>query len=114
MLQADEPEDFVIATGETHTVRDFCERAFAHAGMPLRWQGSGSEETGVSRDGRVRVEVDSRYFRPSEVDYLCGDASKARRALDWHPRIGFDDLVSMIVTADLAHVGHTSMAGSAR
>ena len=77
-------------------------------------QADEPEETGVSRDGRVRVEVDPRYFRPSEVDYLCGDASKARRALDWHPRIGFDDLVSMMVAADLAHVGHISMAGSAR
>ena len=78
MLQADQPEDFVIATGETHSVREFCELAFAHAGLPLRWKGTGMEEVGIGAEGRVLVEIDPRYIRPTEVDHLQGDASKAR------------------------------------
>jgi GDPmannose 4,6-dehydratase len=86
MLQQDEPDDYVIATGEAHTPREFAEIAFDHAG--LDWQ--------------QYVEVDPQYFRPSEVDYLLGDSSKARRALDWEPRTGFADLVRLMVDADVA------------
>ena len=103
MLRQDEPGDFVIATGETHTVREFCDRAFARLGRPLRWTGSGEDETGVEvSTGAVRVRVDPRYFRPAEVDVLLGDPSKARRVLGWAPRVAFPALVEMMTDADLA------------
>jgi GDPmannose 4,6-dehydratase len=103
MLRQDEPEDFVIATGETHTVREFCDRAFARAGRPLRWTGSGADETGVeAASGVPRVKVDARYFRPAEVDALLGDPSKAKRVLGWTPRVNFAGLVDMMTDADLA------------
>ncbi|MDL1952447.1 GDP-mannose 4,6-dehydratase, partial [Acidobacteria bacterium ACD] len=102
MLQADGPDDYVVATGETHTVREFCERAFSAAGIPLRWEGSGPAEKGVdARDGSVRVEVDPRYFRPAEVDLLLGDPSRARQKLGWAPTVGFEELVEMMVRADV-------------
>ena len=102
MLQKNEPGDYVVATGETHTVREFCERAFARAGRPLRWTGSGAGESGVeAKTGAVRVRVDERYFRPAEVDFLLGDASKARRELGWTPEVTFEGLVNMMVDADL-------------
>jgi GDPmannose 4,6-dehydratase len=105
MLQADEPDDFVVATGEDHTVREFCELAFAHLGMPVTWRGEGLDEQGVDPDGRVVVAVDSRYFRPSEVDSLLGDASKARTRLGWRPETDFQGLVRMMVEADSTPVG---------
>lgn len=105
MLRADEPDDYVIATGETRTVREFCELAFARAGLPLTWRGSGAGEEGVAGDGRVLVAVDARYFRPAEVDALCGDASLARERLGWRPRITFRGLVEMMVDAELEAVG---------
>lgn len=105
MLRADEPEDYVIATGETRSVREFCEFAFARAGLPLTWRGSGAGEEGVAGDGRVLVAVDARYFRPAEVDALCGDASLARERLGWRPRITFRRLVEMMVDAELEAVG---------
>ncbi|MFO8070988.1 MAG: GDP-mannose 4,6-dehydratase [Polyangia bacterium] len=102
ILQHGEPDDFVIATGETRSVREFCQAAFERAGMPIEWRGEGLEEVGVSReDGRVLVAVDPRYFRPAEVDLLQGDSSKARRVLGWEPRTGFDELVEMMVGADM-------------
>jgi len=83
-------------------VREFCERAFARAGRPLRWTGSGAGESGVeAKTGAVRVRVDERYFRPAEVDFLLGDASKARRELGWTPKVTFEGLVNMMVDADL-------------
>jgi GDPmannose 4,6-dehydratase len=88
MLQAPEPEDYVVATGETHSVREFLEAAFGHAG--LDWEGY--------------VEIDTRYFRPSEVDVLLGDASKAREKLGWTPKVGFDELVRLMVDADMAEL----------
>ncbi|MFN8625586.1 MAG: GDP-mannose 4,6-dehydratase [Candidatus Binatia bacterium] len=100
MLQADTPDDYVIATGETHSVREFCDLAFAHAGLPLRWQGDGDAEQGVATDGRVLVAVDPRYYRPTEVDVLLGDASKARSQLGWAPKVGFRELVEMMVEAE--------------
>ena len=101
MLQADEPDDYVVATGETHSVREFCELAFERVGLPLSWRGEGLEEQGLGPDGQSLVRVDPRYFRPSEVDLLLGDASKARRELGWEPETRFRSLVEMMVDADL-------------
>jgi GDPmannose 4,6-dehydratase len=104
MLQAARPDDYVIATGETHSVREFCELAFAHAGLPLTWQGRGAAEQGLGPDGVARVVIDPRYFRPTEVDLLQGDASKARRELGWSPTVTFRQLVELMVDADIQAV----------
>ena len=102
MLQQPEPEDFVIATGEQHSVREFVVRAAAELGMSIEWRGSGADEQGVdASSGRTLVEVDPRYHRPTEVDTLLGDASKARSKLGWQPEIGFAELVKEMVAADL-------------
>ena len=102
MLQHDEPEDFVIATGVAHSVREFVEKAFREVGLELDWQGSGVEEKGVDREsGRILVEIDSRYFRPTEVEFLLGDASKAGEKLGWQPEITFAELVRTMVREDL-------------
>jgi GDPmannose 4,6-dehydratase len=101
MLQAERPDDYVIATGETHSVREFCQLAFACAGMPITWRGADETEQGIAADGRVLVEVDHRYLRPTEVEHLLGDPSKARAELGWQPRVGFEALVAMMVEADL-------------
>jgi GDPmannose 4,6-dehydratase len=102
MLQCEEPEDFVIATGETHTVRELCDRAFARTGVTLAWEGSGDAERGIdTASGNVRVEIDPRYFRPTEVELLLGDASKAKAKLGWSPRTTFADLIDLMVDADL-------------
>jgi GDPmannose 4,6-dehydratase len=104
MLQQDEPDDYVIATNETHTVREFCEAAFRCIGIAVRWEGEGAEEVGVdSKSGKRVVEVDPAYFRPAEVDALIGDYSKARRELGWEPKIRFGDLVRLMVEHDLEH-----------
>jgi GDPmannose 4,6-dehydratase len=104
MLQQPEPDDYVLATGETHSVREFVERAFAHIGARIAWRGKGADEQGVDAGGRVLVEVDPRYFRPTEVDRLIGDASKARRKLGWRHKVPFDALVREMVDADIAVV----------
>jgi len=102
MLQQNEPDDFVIATGEAHTVRKFIETAFAHLGMPIAWQGSGVDETGTNAEtGDVIVRIDPRYFRPAEVDLLLGDPAKAKRELGWEPKIKFEELVRIMADADL-------------
>ena len=103
ILQQPVPEDFVIATGEMHTVREFCTKAFAEAGMRLEWRGCGVSEQGVdAATGRVLVEVDPKYFRPCEVDQLLGDPSKARRVLGWNPtKTSFDELVRIMVRHDM-------------
>jgi GDPmannose 4,6-dehydratase len=103
MLQQNAPDDYVIATGEQHSVREFVERAGELLGMRIRWEGSGHDERGVdARSGRVVVKVDPRYFRPAEVDTLLGDASKAREVLGWSARTRFDALVAEMVEADLS------------
>jgi GDPmannose 4,6-dehydratase len=103
MLQQDEPRDYVIATGETHSVREFCELAFARVGLHLEWRGSGVEEQGVdAATGRVLIEIDPRYFRPTEVDVLLGDATRAHRELGWKSQTSFAELVALMVDADLA------------
>jgi GDPmannose 4,6-dehydratase len=102
MLQADEPDDYVIATGETHTVREFCEKSFACAGITLAWEGEGVAEVGrCTKTGKVLVGVDPHYFRPAEVDLLLGDPSKAKKHLDWEPKVTFEGLVRMMTRADL-------------
>ena len=103
MLQTDEPADYVVATGKTHSVREFCQKAFVAAGIPLEFSGEGPAERGVERStGKVRVAVDPRYFRPAEVDLLLGDPSKARAELGWEPKVDLDGLVRMMVENDLA------------
>nr|WP_040825065.1 GDP-mannose 4,6-dehydratase [Thermanaerovibrio velox] len=102
MLQQDRPDDYVIATGKTYTVREFATLAFAEAGIPLKWEGRGPEEKGVhAKTGRVLVEVDPRYFRPTEVDILQGDPSKAMRVLGWRPRTTLEELVREMVAHDM-------------
>jgi len=103
MLQQDRPDDYVIATGVAHSVRELCEVAFGKAGYDLAWEGEGVDEKGIDRaTGRVLVEIDPRYFRPSEVDALQGDAGKAREELGWEPRTSFEELVALMVESDLA------------
>lgn len=105
ILQVDEPGDWVVGIGEEHSVREFCQLAFAHAGIELEWTGSGTDEIGRDRaDGVTRVLVNPRYFRPAEVDRLLSDASKARRELGWEPKVGFEELVRMMVDSDLEAV----------
>jgi len=105
ILAADQPDDYVIGTGETHSVREFCEAAFAEVGIELEWQGRGDAEVGRERgSGTARVAVDPKYYRPAEVDELQADATKARTALGWVPTVTFAELVRMMVRHDLAEV----------
>jgi GDPmannose 4,6-dehydratase len=105
MLQQDGPDDYVLATGESHSVREFVELAFARIGRTIRWQGEGAAEQGLdATSGEVLVEVDPRYFRPAEVDLLCGDPAKAHTVLGWKHTVQFRDLVTEMVDADLLAV----------
>lgn len=102
ILQYDKPDDFVLATGETHTVREFVELAFSEVGIQIEWRGKGVDERGYcSRTGKLLVDVNPKYFRPAEVDLLLGDPSKAQRLLDWQRKISFRELVKIMVAADL-------------
>jgi GDPmannose 4,6-dehydratase len=101
MLQQEKPQDFVIATGQQYSVREFVQRCTALLGLDLTWQGSGVDEKAIDTSGNVVVAVDPRYFRPAEVETLLGDASKAKRELGWTPRITFDELVREMVECDL-------------
>ncbi|HEX9703265.1 MAG TPA: GDP-mannose 4,6-dehydratase [Rhodospirillales bacterium] len=110
MVQQPKPDDYVLATGESHSVREFVEMAFAEVDRPIEWKGQGVEETGVDAGtGATLVAVDPRYFRPTEIDALCGDAGKARTVLGWKPRIGFAELVKEMVASDLAALDRGSM-----
>ena len=103
MLQHSEPDDYVVATGETYSVRKFAEMVFDRLDMPLIWQGVGVHEKGIdSTTGKIVIEIDPKYFRPTEVDLLLGDPTKAKRALNWEPKTSFEGLVEMMVDADLA------------
>jgi GDPmannose 4,6-dehydratase len=103
MLQQPKPDDYVLATGDAHTVREFVEKAFDHVGKRIEWGGKGVDEKGVEAGtGRVLVEVDPRYFRPTEVERLIGDSSKARAKLGWKHKVGFEELVREMVDEDLA------------
>ena len=106
ILQQDEPDDYVIATGQTHTVREFVERAASIAGFDIEWEGEGVDEVGRDgKTGKTIVTIDPKYFRAAEVDLLLGDPSKARKILGWKPRVSFDELVRMMMEADLDRVG---------
>lgn len=106
MLQHDTPEDFVIATGEMHTVREFCTLAFQEVGIQLKWEGEGIDEKGIdTATGRVLVEVDPKYFRPTEVEQLLGDPTKAKTLLGWNPKkTSFKELVALMVAHDMRKV----------
>jgi len=112
MLQQEKPEDYVIATGEQHSVRDFIEYALDELGLAIIWQGQGLDEVAVLTEvttdckknvGEVIIRIDSRYFRPAEVETLLGDASKAKKQLGWSPKITFNELVCEMLQSDLAH-----------
>jgi len=107
ILQHETPEDFVIATGEMHTVREFCTLAFREAGITLRWEGTGVDEKGIDeKTGKTLVEVDPKFFRPTEVEQLCGDPSKAKALLGWNPRkTSFEKLVHIMVQHDMKAYG---------
>lgn len=103
IVQKDRPDDYVLATGEAHSVREFVERAFKHVGRDIEWQGSGLDEKGIDRaSGAILVEIDARYFRPNEVAIMVGEPSKAHRTLGWRHRTGFEELVREMVDADVA------------
>ena len=102
MLQQDKPDDYVVATGEMHTVREFIEKSFECVGRKIEWQGKGVDEFGIdSTTGKVVMRIDKRYFRPTEVEQLLGDPSKAKRQLGWEPQVKFEELVKIMTEADL-------------
>ena len=106
ILQQEKPDDFVLATGETHTVREFVEAAFNEVGVNIIWKGSGVEEKGYcAKTGKLLVDVNPKYFRPAEVDLLLGDPSKAQRVLGWQRKVSFRELVKIMVEADLKAYG---------
>ena len=112
ILQQDRPDDYVLATGEAHSVREFVEIAFRHSGIDIAWRGQGVAETGVdAQSGRVLVEVDTRYFRPTEVDALLGDPSKAREQLGWQHSTNFQDLVREMIEVDRASIAREHNLG---
>jgi GDPmannose 4,6-dehydratase len=105
ILQADEPGDYVLATGETHTVREFVEEAFTVMGEEISWKGTGVEETGILKStGKIVVTIDPRYYRPTEVDLLLGNPSKAKEKLGWTPKVAFKDLVKIMMKADFEKI----------
>lgn len=110
MLQNDTPDDYVLATGETHTVREFVEKAFRHAGIEIVWKGEGVDEIGYDKTNAdsVLVRIDPDYFRPTEVDLLLGDPTKAQKEIGWVAKTSFDDLVKEMVDADLAMIRKSS------
>jgi len=105
MLQMDKPEDLVLATGESHSVREFTEIAFNALDMPIKWQGKGLKEKGVSRKtGKAVIEIDPEYYRPTEVDFLVGDSTRAREKIGWKPKVKFEELVKIMIKADFDRV----------
>lgn len=103
MLQQKKPDDFVISTGESHSVRDFVEAACRELDMPLRWKGKGQSEVG-NVNGKTILVINKKFYRPYEVDFLCGDSTKAQKVLGWKPTVDFDGLVRMMVTSDLERI----------
>lgn len=104
MLQQDKPDDYILSTNETHTVREFTELAARHLGFDLQWKGSGGDEKGLDKKtGRTIIEIDPKYFRPSEVDVLLGDYGKAKKMLQWQPEVTFAKLVELMAQADYDH-----------
>jgi len=107
ILQHHEPDDFVIATGISHTVREFVEQAFLGIGITIAWEGTGVSETGKNaKDGRLLVQIDQKLYRPAEVDDIRGDAQKAKNLLRWEPTVSFEELVAVMVKTDLARIKH--------
>ena len=105
MLQKNKPDDYVIATGENHSVKEFCEKAFKVAGIDIYWKGKGVNEKGINKkNGKVIVEIDPKYFRPTEVHNLCGNAKKAKRILKWKPTVKFEELVKTMVESDIKYI----------
>jgi len=106
ILQHETPDDFVIATGEMHSVREFCTLAFREAGIEIRWEGTGVDEKGIcAKTGKVLIEVDQKYFRPAEVEQLLGDPTKAKTLLGWNPtQTPFAELVKLMVAHDMKTV----------
>jgi GDPmannose 4,6-dehydratase len=111
MLQQDRPADYVVATGETHTVREFIEEAFKVVGMQIKWEGKGLNEVGKV-NGKIVVKVDSKFYRPAEVSLLRGNPSKARKELGWKPKTSFKELVKMMVEADLKDISERGLIDS--
>jgi GDPmannose 4,6-dehydratase len=112
ILQADKPDDFVLATGETRSVREMVELSFAEVGRRIAWRGKGVEETGIDeKSGKIVVRIDPTYFRPTEVDLLVGDASKANKVLGWKPKRTFAELVKEMVASDLADAKRDNVNG---
>lgn len=108
MLQQPKADDFILATGESHSVREFVERAFTHVGIGIAWQGHGVNEVGVEeKTGRLMIKVDPRYFRPTEVEALLGDPGKARQKLGWQPEVKFEELVRQMVEEDMRMIANT-------
>lgn len=111
MLQQEKPDDYVLATGETHTVREFTEEVFRNLGVTLRWEGTGVEEKGYNAaDGRLLVDVDKQYYRPAEVEELWGDPGRAAKKLGWHADTGFKELAAMMTEADMRAIAGLSCA----
>jgi GDPmannose 4,6-dehydratase len=109
MLQHETPDDYVVATGESHSVREFVEHTAKLLGYQIEWHGKGLKEKGVDlKSGKVLVEIDPRYFRPAEVDFLLGDASKARNTLGWKPSVTFEELVKLMVEGEFEEMGLVS------
>jgi GDPmannose 4,6-dehydratase len=108
MLQQNTPDDFVLATGETHSVREFIEESCKIAGIDLKWQGKGEKEVGIDKNtNKTIIKIDPRYYRPAEVEILLGDPSKAKKELGWTPTTTFKDLVKMMMEDDLKNEGVT-------
>jgi len=114
ILQQDEPDDYVVATGEQHSVREFVELTGKIIGLPIRFEGTGPSEQGVLPDGRVVVRIDPRYLRPTEVETLLGDATKAKTKLGWAPKIGFESLVEEMALFDLREAEHAALQPNRR
>jgi len=105
MLQQKEPKDYVLATGENHTIRKFIELTFKELDIEINWEGTGQEEKGIdTKTGKTIIEVDKKYYRPTEVDLLLGDATKAGKELGWKPKIKLNDLIKIMVRSDLKKI----------
>jgi len=112
MLQQDKADDYVVATNEAHSVKEFVEEAFGVVGVNIRWEGAGTQERGIdAKSGKTRVTVDPRFFRPTEVEFLLGDPAKAKRALGWKPKVSFKELVKIMVDFDMAYDDYNGAAG---
>ena len=106
MLQQSEPDDYVVATNETHTVREFIEESFRHLDIQVEWKGKGDQEKGYNKkDGKLLIEVDPSFYRPTEVDLLIGDPAKAKAKLGWEPKVKFKELVEIMIKADCKAAG---------